>query len=141
MTGLIWLKDPTCLDGDVWAGDNRAAAALAEGACGLSDRSQPGDWRLPTKAEWEATVAEAVRRGCVGDDAPSWTDDEGARCYSDGTSSSSFAGIVPGGYTTSSAVETAPHLAWTATLLSGGVVPVPAKVFGATNAWPVRNGR
>ncbi len=32
------------------------AAKLADGECGLSDGSKPGDWRLPTKEEWEAMI-------------------------------------------------------------------------------------
>jgi hypothetical protein len=38
--------------------------ALAEGQCGLMDGSSPGDWRLPTQAEWLATVAPTLERGC-----------------------------------------------------------------------------
>jgi hypothetical protein len=63
-TGLIWLKDATCIDlsgtdanGKAnWWDANDAAASLADGTCGLTDGSTAEDWRLPTKAEWEAFV-------------------------------------------------------------------------------------
>lgn len=61
VTGLIWLQDAACLGSLNWAVANQAAAA-ADGAWGgeLTDGSRPGDWRLPTKGEWEATIARAV---------------------------------------------------------------------------------
>ncbi len=56
LTGLIWLKDASCADlagTDVdgaapWVSALTAAAALADGTCGLSDGSEAGDWRLPS---------------------------------------------------------------------------------------------
>lgn len=58
-TGLIWLKDASCADlpgtGDEgqadWETAVSAAANLADGICGLTDRSRPGDWRLPEITE------------------------------------------------------------------------------------------
>jgi hypothetical protein len=56
LTGLTWLKDTFCLDlGDQgWATWEQALAAannLQNGACGLSDGSVPGNWRLPNVRE------------------------------------------------------------------------------------------
>jgi hypothetical protein len=42
VTGLTWLKDAACLGSAHWAAANQAAAALASGQCGLTDRSSPG---------------------------------------------------------------------------------------------------
>ena len=65
VTGLIWLKQADCLGVHDWAAANRAAAGLKDGDCGgLTDKSSPGDWRLPTKDEWSATIARAVALGC-----------------------------------------------------------------------------
>ena len=53
-TGLVWLKRTDCtLDtqGTGHANANAAALLLEDFECGLSDRSKPGDWRLPTEAE------------------------------------------------------------------------------------------
>src|SRR5262245_57590610 len=59
VTGLIWLRDATCLGTSDFANANGLAAALQEGECGLSDGSRAGDWRLPTEPEWAATINRA----------------------------------------------------------------------------------
>ena len=64
-TGLIWLKNANCIQlahTDVygmadWEDAKLAAAELADGTCELTDGSAAGDWRLPTKAEWEAFMS------------------------------------------------------------------------------------
>ncbi len=55
-TGLIWLKDADEMGTGNWDDANAAAATLSDGEHGLTDGSSDGDWRLPTKAEWEAFV-------------------------------------------------------------------------------------
>lgn len=58
-TGLIWLRDASCSElagtdesgGATWDVAKAAAAALADGTCGLTDGSSAGDWRLPTISE------------------------------------------------------------------------------------------
>ena len=79
VTGLVWLKNANCFGQMDYASANNAAAGLEHGECGLTDNSSPGDWRLPTRAEWEATVARAVELGCT---TPSLTDITGNDCYS-----------------------------------------------------------
>jgi len=52
LTGLIWLKDANCPHDFVgWSAALVAASNLASGACGLTDGSKPGDWRLPNRNE------------------------------------------------------------------------------------------
>lgn len=52
LTGLIWLKDANCLQGIIgWFTAVSDARNLASGACGLSDGSRAGDWRLPNRNE------------------------------------------------------------------------------------------
>lgn len=52
LTGLIWLKDANCLRGiRGWNAALSDAMNLANGLCGLSDGSRPGDWRLPNRNE------------------------------------------------------------------------------------------
>ena len=52
LTGLIWLKNANCLQ-DIrgWQEVLQFADSLASGACGLSDGSRSGDWRVPNRNE------------------------------------------------------------------------------------------
>jgi hypothetical protein len=54
LTGLIWLKDPNCLGRQSWLNASHEADTLANGACGLTDGSVAGDWRLPTDKEFRS---------------------------------------------------------------------------------------
>ena len=139
VTGLIWLKQWNCLPQDTWAAANQAAAGLKAGDCSLTDGSSPGDWRLPTKDEWSATVARAVALGCkfLNGEDPSLTNDAGTACLSVGPSS--FAGVASGFYWSSSTDETFPTRAWDANLFNGGVVGNIVKV-NTLRVWPVRGG-
>lgn len=56
VTGLVWLKDAGCLPPVAWAAAISAVNGLASGACGLTDGSKPGDWRLPNLNELESLV-------------------------------------------------------------------------------------
>ncbi len=54
LTGLIWLKDWDCraISPATWQGAIvNARLGLINGNCGLTDGSQPGDWRLPNRNE------------------------------------------------------------------------------------------
>jgi hypothetical protein len=61
LTGLIWLKNANCTDtaGGIarenglldWASALRWSNSLANGQCGLTDNSEPGQWRLPSLNE------------------------------------------------------------------------------------------
>jgi hypothetical protein len=53
LTGLTWLKDQACLFSQTWSNALAAASTLADGnvACGLTDGSVAGDWRLPNRNE------------------------------------------------------------------------------------------
>ena len=56
MTGLVWLKNAGCFNPSVWGDALAAVSALASGACGLTDRSAAGDWRMPNLNELESLV-------------------------------------------------------------------------------------
>ena len=62
-TGLIWVADPSCLSLP-FALAIQGTSSFADGFCGLTDGSQPGDWRLPTQEEWQVTTpaSKALRR-------------------------------------------------------------------------------
>jgi len=94
VTGLVWLRNASCTFGALafksYSAANQAAAGLAAGQCGLTDGSSPGDWRLPTQAEWQATVARAVALGCTAG-AATLTNDPGTGCL--GAGPTSFTGV------------------------------------------------
>ncbi len=143
-TGLIWLRKADCLPETNWKAANEAAAALKAGDCGLMDGSSPGDWRLPTKAEWEATIARAVALACTFEKAPSLTNDAGTACYGDGAGTSPV-GVRSVGYWSSTLGVINPLLTiFPTTIVSsfvnlqhGDVVTIESMLnFGV---WPVRS--
>jgi len=135
VTGLIWLKQADCLGSVDWASANQAAAALKSGDCGgtLNDGSSPGDWRLPTQAEWNAM--KAPWSGCV----PSLTNDVGNACFSTGPSSFEGVGTVTPYWSSTTYVSTSN--AWSAysTLLLNGLIAGHDK-GQPDRVWPVRGG-
>jgi hypothetical protein len=56
LTGLIWLKNADCYAPTVWATALTDVNQLASGACGLTDGSKAGDWRMPNLNELESMV-------------------------------------------------------------------------------------
>jgi len=56
LTGLVWLKNASCFAPDTWPTALVDANHLASGACGLSDGSTAGQWRLPNVIELESLV-------------------------------------------------------------------------------------
>ncbi len=137
VTGLIWLKQWDCLPNDTFAASNQAAAGLKNGDCGLSDKSSPGDWRVPSKDEWVATIARGQVLGCIfqgsGGGPPPLTNDAGTACYVTGPSS--FAGVAAGNYWSSTTDEA--NLAWFAHLSQGNIFNGASK-GGTLRVWPVR---
>jgi hypothetical protein len=144
VTGLTWLKAADCLGYINWADANRAADALADGQCGLTDKSSPGDWRLPTKDEWTATTARAYILGCAFAQPtppftpPSLTNDVGIACLSAGPSS--FTGVKfltsSDAYWSRSSDDHTPSVAWIM-YLGAGFTGFDRKIFNRW-VWPVR---
>lgn len=56
LTGLNWLTNASCFAPDTWPAALAEANQLASGACGLSDGSTAGQWRLPNLVELESVV-------------------------------------------------------------------------------------
>jgi hypothetical protein len=56
LTGLIWLKDANCFGPQTWTNALTASNNLASGACGLTDGSVAGDWRLPNVRELRSMI-------------------------------------------------------------------------------------
>ncbi len=137
VTGLIWLKNANCFSPRIYSAANQAAAGLAAGQCGLTDGSSAGDWRLPTKAEWQATVARAQALVCIFGSAPSLTNDAGTGCLSAGPTS--FTGVHSFKYWSSSAFEANPSDAWGMDL--GDANDSNGNKGSRNFVWPVRGGQ
>jgi hypothetical protein len=143
VTGLIWLKRADCFPESNWKAALQAAADLKTGDCGLTDGSSAGEWRLPTRTEWEATIARAAALGCTFAKAPSLTNDAGTACYGDGAQSSRI-GVASNGYWSSTLGEihqlltifpTVPVASF-ANVYHGNVITIETMLsFGV---WPVR---
>ncbi len=56
LTGLVWLKNGGCFAPAAWTDAVTKVNALASGACGLSDGSAAGSWRLPDLGELESLI-------------------------------------------------------------------------------------
>ena len=113
VTGLIWLKQADCLAASDYATANRLAAVLQERRCGLRDGSNKGDWRLPTDAEWRATL------GPPG-----------------GLGSTPFVGVQAGSYWSATTNVDRPDAAWVADLQTGAVLT--ESKTSLHSGWPVR---
>jgi hypothetical protein len=133
VTGLIWLKDPNCLPSATWDDAKKAVAGLKDGACMLKDGSAPGDWRLPTDKEWEATMAPAKSKSCS---YPTLTDDLGTGCIK--TGKSSFAGLESDYYWSNTPNEGTGRV-FVGDLDHGNILSVDAP--NAQRVWPVRGAQ
>lgn len=137
VTNLIWLENANCYGSLDYAAANNAAAGLEDGECGLTDGSSPGDWRLPTREEWEATVERAIALGCTDANAPTLTDTPGTACYSAGLQP--FTDVQSYNYWSSTTRASDTSDAWCMHLYNGGVY-----AYRRTNpgyVWPVRDGQ
>ena len=133
VTGLIWLKQSDCLPASNWEGAKKATADLKNGTCMLTDGSAAGDWRLPTSAEWEATMKNAKAMGCSG---PMLTNDAGNACISAGPSS--FMGVEADYYWSSTPLEGNMRI-YFGDLDHGNILNgVPTN---SLRIWPVRGGQ
>ncbi len=112
VTGLIWLKNANCFGLQNYAAANNAAAGLQTGACGLTDNSTPGDWRLPTREEFQAILLSSCPTApkIVGNNLPN------PGCYSN---NSWATGVQSSFYWTSTTYAPNTANAWTVSLSSG----------------------
>jgi len=140
VTGLVWLKTVHCSAffgaSRVYTSAHAAVATLGDGQCGLTDKSQPGDWRLPSRAEVEALINLAVANGCG---SPFLPDQTGLGCC--GTGTCSFTSIaVDIGFWSATTVDTTPQNAWYYYLGAGTHVASVFKAVGE-HVWAVRAAR
>ncbi|MDY0301729.1 MAG: DUF1566 domain-containing protein [Trichlorobacter sp.] len=93
LTGLIWLKNANCDGSKTWADALAWSNGLADGACGLTDGSQAGDWQLPNIVELESLVDLEKYNPALPADPP-------------------FTGVQSDGYWSSSAYANGTGSAW-----------------------------
>jgi hypothetical protein len=137
VTGLVWLQQANCLAFGNWTFANQAVAGLKHGDCGLTDGSSPGDWRLPTREEWEATILQPKILGCG--QHPEITNDAGTGCYGDGTKTS-FTGVFQISYWSSTSSMTNPTFGYVALLAGAEIFGGALKSTANVGVWPVRGG-
>jgi len=138
-TGLVWLENTDCWGLLTWRDALEVVAGLSDleaadpDDCGLSDGSSPGEWRLPSKTEWETMIADAKAMACV----PAITNDQGDDCWSEGAGSS-FTGVQSSFYWSPTSNAGNPTLGWVVNLIDGN--GFDSKI-NTNYVWPVRGGQ
>jgi hypothetical protein len=120
LTGLIWLKNTSCFGAQSWTTALSDATTLASGACGLTDGSAVGDWRMPNIKELQSLIDYG----------------QGALMLPVGHP---FSGVQSAVYWSSTTHVGFLQIAWVVHL-GGGFVNGANKV-NAFYAWPVRGGQ
>jgi Protein of unknown function (DUF1566) len=131
LTNLIWLKNANCstISPAVWATAVSKARSLANGQCGLTDGSQPGDWRLPNVKELQSLIDF----GFIG---PALSNAAGTAQWTEGHA---FSGVQLSLYWSSTTIATNPEGAWSVDLDTGLTIPDAGKDISLP-VWPVRGG-
>ncbi len=70
LTGLVWLKNAGCFTPALFAAALTDANQLATGACGLTDGSKAGDWRLPNVNELESLIDVSQNNPALQQESP-----------------------------------------------------------------------
>jgi hypothetical protein len=65
VTGLIWTKAGDCFGTETWSDALTACNGLADGACGLSDGSAAGAWRLANLNELRSLIDPSQSNPCL----------------------------------------------------------------------------
>ena len=120
LTGLVWLRDANCFGALNWFDSLDSANTLASGACGLSDGSAPGNWRLPNLKEFQSLLD-------YGQSAPALPPGH------------PFVNVQTYAYWSSTTVQNYPDIAWFVRLFFGYVFYDDKLASGF--AWAVRDGR
>ena len=118
LTGLIWLRNANCFSQRTWDEALSDANGLEDGACGLTDGSSWGDWRLPNIKELQSLID-------FGNYAPALP------------TGHPFVNVLTLNYWSSTTSDNNPDYAWY--LYMNGVVALEIKHYEYF-VWPVRGG-
>jgi hypothetical protein len=129
LTKLIWLKNANCFDEQEWNAALEAVNGLADGACGLTDHSKAGDWRLPNVRELESLLDFAFFH-------PALSNAAGTAQWTEGDA---FSNVQSASYWSSTTRGQGPNLAFLVNL-DGTGTGSSLKSLGLF-AWPVRGAR
>ncbi len=130
LTELTWLKNSNCRGPMIWATAVTQARALAEGDCGLSDDSRPGDWRLPNRNELSSLID-------YGNQSPALSDTGGNGIWNQGDP---FLNVQPSSwYWTSTTAADAAITAWLVSLREGAIGTESKQ--NIAHFWPVRGDK
>ena len=126
LTGLVWLKNANCYGEQVWATAMISASTLANGACGLTDGSISGQWRLPNRRELMSLVELSKYSPALPVGHP-------------------FSGVQPYSYWSSTTSSSYSDDAWYVDMLSGEVMIsykfIKYNYSWSYFVWPVRSGQ
>lgn len=130
LTGLIWLADASCaaISPATWPVAMANATALASGACGLTDGSTAGQWRVPNVKELQSLIDFAYIN-------PALSNTAGTGQWTTGNPFTNVQSL----YWSSSAYVDVPTSAWLVYLVYGSVGN--GGKTGALYVWPVRGGQ
>ncbi len=120
LTGLIWLKNANCFGPRNWTTALTDANTLASGACGLTDGSVAGNWRLPNVKELPSLLDYGRFDPALPLGHP-------------------FSGVQPNVYWSSSSTASSPNYAWDVFFNSGLVFQDNKN--SSYYVWPVRGGQ
>ena len=126
MTGLVWLKDASCIGKKGWLDALAASNSLASGLCGLNDNSKAGEWRMPNINELNSLVS--VSR---------WNPAIGPMLMTGSSPDIPFKGVANYHYWSSTTSTAVTYQAWIVHFLLGQTNPSTKK--SAFYAWPVRD--
>ena len=119
VTGLTWLKNANCFNVQTWTAALNDANSLASGACGLTDGSAAGTWRLPNIREIQSLIDYGQYNPALPAGHP-------------------FTGVQPVHYWSSTNFVNSPNNAFQLDLVSGGLyIDVKGNAYPV---WPVRGG-
>ena len=123
LTKLIWLQDADCFGERTWDSALSDANTLASGACGLTDGSVAGDWRLPNVREMHSLIDYDNVNPALPTGHP-------------------FVGYdtTLNEHWTSTTRIADPEAAFTVRVKLGGIKSVESKTATIFHVWPVRGG-